>query len=266
MTDTSHAQRDKDPVPVKGDHQIRRKLFQQGAFFMAMLMCVFGFILISHIKSVKADKTTSSLAQRYKQRQAELKQAEEHYQVLLTENEKLNQQKADAIARLLSRQGYENLLSDLERIRIMAGFTEVRGPGIILTLDDKPGFDILTDSLNSIVHDGDVRHAFDLLRSSGAAAFAVNGLRITNASYISCIGTTILCNQQRMTPPYIIMALGNPTALAAAIREDPAFADRQTAEIGLQVKMEEKPEVIIPPFAEADNFIKYIDLLEVGKP
>jgi uncharacterized protein YlxW (UPF0749 family) len=233
---------------------------------MTLLMTLLGFILVSHIQLVRADHSTGDLAMRYRQRQAELAQAEQNHQKLLTENEKLNKQKAAAIASLLNQSGFESLRDDLERVQILAGFTEVRGPGIILTLDDKPGFDILNDSLSSIVHDGDIRHAFDLLLQAGAAALAVNGLRITNASAVTCIGSTILCNQQRMTPPYVIRAIGDPAAMAAAIRSDQAFADRQIPETALQVKVAESTEVVVPPFAEADRFRQYIDLLEVSNP
>jgi uncharacterized protein YlxW (UPF0749 family) len=240
--------------------------FLRTQFMMAVLMLIFGFILISHIKSVRSDVTKENLAMQYKQRQAQLQKAEEQYQALLAENDRLNQQKSAAIADLLNRRGYDQLLAELEHIRVLAGFTEVRGPGVVLALNDKPGYDILTDSLQSIVHDGDIRHALDLFKAAGAAGFSVNGLRITNSSYVSCIGSTILCNQQRMTPPYMITALGDPAKLAEAIRSDPEFTERQGAAIGLRIQVEEMPEVVLPPFAEADDFYRFIDLLEVPGP
>jgi uncharacterized protein YlxW (UPF0749 family) len=239
-----------------------RKLFNQTNILLAMLMCLFGFILISHVKSVKSDAAMRNIAERYKLRQAELQAAETQYQSLLDLNAQLNQQKADAIANLLNQEGYDNLLTDLERYKVLAGFTEVRGPGVILTLDDKPGF----DSMNpwEIIHDKDVMNAIDLLRSAGAAAISVNDLRVTAFSYITCIGPTIKCNNQRMTPPYIIKAIGDTAALFAALRDNQNFIARQTN--GIQFKIDESPEVVIPPFAEADDAESYIGLLEVRNP
>jgi uncharacterized protein YlxW (UPF0749 family) len=132
-----------------------------------------------------------------------------------------------------------------------------------VTLNDKPGFDVLKDPTDALVHDSDVRYVLDLLKASGAAALSVNDQRITNASYVFCIGPAILCNQQRLTPPYIIRAIGNPQAMAQAILSDPMLSLRQTKEIGLVVQVERSDTIVCPAFAEADDLEKYIDRLEV---
>jgi uncharacterized protein YlxW (UPF0749 family) len=134
----------------------------------------------------------------------------------------------------------------------------------MLTLEDNPDYD-LTYPDNAIIHDTDVLHALELLRNAGAAAISINGVRIVNSSSVTCIGPTIRCNRQRMTPPYVITALGAPAAMIAMIREDPSFAARQSAG-GILINIEDRPEVVIPPFADADNFSEHIDLLEVGTP
>ena len=99
-------------------------------------------------------------------------------------------------------------------------------------------------------------------RNAGVAALSVNDLRITNVSFIRCIGSTIRCNQYRMLPPFVIKALGDPAQLAAAIAGDPMFSMRQLPDIGLVVKVEMVDDVVIPAFAEADRFGTYITLLE----
>ncbi len=241
---------------------LANRTFQQ-QMMMFILMLLFGIIVMNHIQSVRADTGSNNLIERYKQRQEDLDRYEESYANLMQENEKLNQQKEDAIAELLNRQGNEGLLIELKSIKVLAGFTEVRGPGITLVLDDKPG---QVDSLDSIVHDGDINHALWLLKSVGAGAIAVNGLRITNSSYILCFGATILCNEQRLTPPFVITARGDPAKLAEVIRNDQEFNIRQAAGIDLVVKVTEENEVVIPPFAEADDISKYIDRLEVVAP
>ena len=240
---------------------VKGRRFQQNAM-MFVIMLLFGIIIMNHVVSVRAEQKKSSLPQRYKQRQEDLAKYEERYLTLLAENEMLNQKKADVIADYLASQGLENLLAELEKIRIMAGFTEVQGPGIILTLDDKPKFNNQLDSSESIVHDGDIRHAVDLLKEAGAAAFSINGLRYTNITSIYCIGPTIRCNSERLTPPYVITALGAPAALAKAIQDDQIFNIRQSPGIDLVVKVQQEDQVFIPAFAEADDIGQFIDLLE----
>jgi uncharacterized protein YlxW (UPF0749 family) len=167
---------------------------------------------------------------------------------------------------MLSQQGQEELLADISRIRVLAGFTEVRGKGVTVTLDDKPGYDPLKDPVASIIHDGNIRHVVNLLINNGAAAISINDVRVVNSSYIYCIGPTILCNKERMTPPYVITALGPMTELASAVKEDQVLNQLQIPEIGIVVQIRENEEVVVPPFKEADNFEQYIDLLEVKKP
>lgn len=239
----------------------RRK--NQQKLLMFVLMFLFGFILMEHVQTVRAGANPDDLVERYVKRQAELAEYQDRYAKLLAENETLTLQKEKAITDLLNREGYEGLLSELKKINVLAGFTEVRGPGVTVVLDDKPGYDILTDSLDSIVHDGDILSAINLLIDSGAAAIAVNGLRITNSTYILCNASTILCNQQRITPPFIITARGDPASMAEAIRTDQNFSIRQASGIDLVVKVTEETEVVIPAFAEADNISQYIDRLEV---
>ncbi|MBP8988679.1 MAG: DUF881 domain-containing protein [Clostridia bacterium] len=235
-------------------------LRQQIIIFVIMLL--FGFIIMNHVQSVKAQSPTRDVVALYREREEELKKQEERYQKLLEENKTLNEKKAALMESLLVDQGREELSAELQKVRLLAGFTEIRGPGIILTLDDKPDFDILKDTEASIVHDGDIRHALDLLRNVGVAGLSVNDLRITNASYIKCIGSTIRCNQSRLLPPFVIKAIGDPDQLAQAILQDILFSMRQDPAIGLIVTVEKEEEVVLPPFAEADNFERYITLLE----
>jgi uncharacterized protein YlxW (UPF0749 family) len=238
----------------------RFSLRQQLMLFVVMLL--FGFIVTNHVQSVRARSETRSLAVIYQQRERELNEQIKQNEVLTQENTALNQRKNELIGEVLVDQGYAELSLELERIRLLAGFTEVRGPGIVLTLNDKPDYAILKDSDASLVHDGDIRHALDLLRNAGVAALSVNDLRITNVSYIRCIGSTIRCNQYRMLPPFVIKALGDPAQLAEAIAGDPMFSMRQLPDIGLVVKVETVEEVVIPAFAESDRFGAYITLLE----
>lgn len=238
--------------------------FRQNLLLL-VLMLLFGFILMNHIMSVREENQGSSLAERYKQREADLRKYEERYAELIAENEALTLKKNNLINELLVSQGYETLLAELEKYRLLAGFTQVSGQGIILTLDDKPDY-TLADSDSSIVHDADIRYAIDLLTNAGGAAFSINGNRLTNASNIKCIGSTIRCNLQRLSPPYVIMAIGNPADLTEAIVTDQMFLYRQTPGIDLVVKIDQSDKIVIPAFAEADNIGQFIDRLEVVTP
>ncbi|MGI6333975.1 MAG: DUF881 domain-containing protein [Saccharofermentanales bacterium] len=220
---------------------------------------------MSHITSVGVSQDRRDLADRIRQRQEDLRLYEEQHAILLRENEQLQQKKEELIQELLISEGHEELLATLERVRVLAGFTEVSGPGIILTLDDKPGFKI-GDNEDSIVHDTDLKHALDILLGAGAAAFSINGNRLVNASDLKCIGLTIRCNQQRLSPPYVILALGDPIRLSEAIEHDQTFNFRQMPGIDLIVRAQKSDRIVIPAYAESDNIERFIDMLEVVSP
>lgn len=242
-----------------------RDRFRQ-QLMMFIIMLLIGFIIMNHIRSVDATDATSSLVQQYQERQDELKKLEEQYEKLLAENDRLNIRKAEINAEVLNSQGNEQMVAELAKIRILAGFTEVTGAGITLTLNDKDGYNILEDTDDSLVHDSDIRHTLDLLRNAGAAAISVNDMRITNSSFVKCIGPTIRCNKQRLIPPYIIKAIGDPVQLSDAIAADQMFNQRKAPPIDLKVDVQIESEVIIPAFNEADNYDAYISLLEEAQP
>jgi len=217
------------------------------SLFLFVLLLLFGVIVTNHVTMVNKTKEQTNLADLYKTRQEELDVALAQYESLTAENARLLKLKEAAIAKVLSQEGQPELMDELKRMQVLAGLTDVTGPGLIVTLNDKPGFDVIRDSADAIVHDSDVRHVLELLKSTGAAALSVNDQRITNASYIFCIGPTILCNMQRLTPPYVIRAIGqDPQAMALSIQNDPMLSLRQTPEIGLVVMVETSPEVTCP--------------------
>ena len=228
-----------------------------------VLFLLFGAIVSTHIRSVQQNYKKSSLNEQYTETQQEIIKLEATYQQLLAENERLVSQRDEAIDTILDQQGYEELSSEINRIRILAGFTEVTGEGIVVTLDDKPGYDPLKDPVASIIHDGNIRHVVNLLINNGAAAISINGMRLVNSSYIYCIGPTILCNRERMTPPYVISAIGPAELMETAALEDQVLNQLKIPEIGVIIEVEKKEQIVIPPFAEADNFDRYINLLEV---
>jgi uncharacterized protein YlxW (UPF0749 family) len=103
--------------------------------------------------------------------------------------------------------------------RVLAGLTDLQGPGIEIILNDRKKDSIMPNEpytiSDFIVHDSDLLEVINELRAAGAEAIAVNGERILGTSRISCGGPTINVGaDQRFTPPFIIHAIGDPDALA----------------------------------------------------
>jgi uncharacterized protein YlxW (UPF0749 family) len=103
------------------------------------------------------------------------------------------------------------LTAELNRQQLLAGLEPVRGPGVLVTLDDSvieipPG----ADANAFVIHEYELRDIVNLLWMAGSEAIAINDERLVNQSSIYCVGSTVMVNNTRLSPPYQIRALGNP--------------------------------------------------------
>lgn len=153
--------------------------------------------------------------------------------LLEAEQTALKQQIADLRARLAvyeqraaqDRGSRGELARALEQQRLAAGVVALRGPGVRIVVDDSslkalpPG----EDPNRFIVHEYELRDIVNLLWLSGAEAMAVNGERLIATSSIYCVGTTILVNDTRLSPPFEIVALGDRAGLERAVNDPQAL-------------------------------------------
>jgi uncharacterized protein YlxW (UPF0749 family) len=103
---------------------------------------------------------------------------------------------------------------ELDRQRLLAGLIPVQGPGVRVTLDDSrvripPG----ADQNAYIIHEYDLRDIVNLLWTAGSDAIAINDERLVSTSSVYCVGSTVMVNNTRLSPPYTIRAIGNPRVL-----------------------------------------------------
>ncbi len=152
---------------------------------------------------------------------------------------------------------YSKFLSEqLKRAELMAGFVDVKGPGITITLSDiqnqKTGNDMLTAN-ETLIHDEDLRRVINELCSAGAEAICVNDSRIISTSAIRCVGPTILVNDTKMTPPYKIKAIGKADQLEAAMKLNGGVIDNLKV-WGFTINMTKHQELIIPKYSGTVNF------------
>jgi uncharacterized protein YlxW (UPF0749 family) len=146
-------------------------------------------------------------------RQLESAQAELKREVgRLREELDSRQKEAVADAEMLGE-----LRAELTLQRAHAGLLDVRGPGIRVTLDDSQ-LALGGSTSDQLIHDYDLRDAISVLWLSGADAIAVNGERIVNSTSIYCVGATVMVNDTRLSPPYEISAIGDPTRMQDYLR------------------------------------------------
>ena len=153
--------------------------------------------------------------------------------------------------------GYSKFLSEqLKRAELMAGFVDVKGPGITITLSDmdnrKNGNAILSAN-ETLIHDEDLRRVINELCAAGAEAICVNDSRIISTSAVRCVGPTILVNDTKMTPPYVIKAIGKSDQLEAAMKLNGGVIDNLKV-WGFTINISKQNELIIPKYSGTVNF------------
>jgi uncharacterized protein YlxW (UPF0749 family) len=142
------------------------------------------------------------------------------------------------------------LKEELEKARLAAGLIAISGPGIEVTLNDsnvvvKPG-----ENPNLyVLHDEDVLSVLNELRAAGAEALAINGQRLLATSEIRCVGPTILTNKSyRLTPPFVISALGNQENMINALQMRGGIIE-QLKFWGIQISVRRSDNLTIPAYA-----------------
>jgi len=115
----------------------------------------------------------------------------------------------------------QSLKSQLNQANVLAGFTPVVGPGLVVVLDDNPDPMQQNDQPEDyLIHDTSLLLVINQLRNAGAEAISVNSERIIAGSEVRCAGPTILVNLNRIPPPYEIRAIGDPDKLEQAMRRE----------------------------------------------
>jgi uncharacterized protein YlxW (UPF0749 family) len=107
-----------------------------------------------------------------------------------------------------------------------AQLTPLRGPGLVVTLNDAqrdaqgrfPG-DASPDDL--VVHQQDIQAVLNALWGAGAEAVQVQYQRILTTSAVRCVGNTLLLNGRTYSPPYVITAIGDAGAMQQALADAP---------------------------------------------
>ena len=143
-----------------------------------------------------------------------------------------------------------NSTSKEEQIRLnnnLLGMTNLERPGIEMVVEDDPNeIGPLDDIYYHIVHDADLRVLVNELKNAGAEAISINGQRIVNTTAITCIGNVIKVNNERITSPFTIRAIGFQESLMGI--DWSAGYTKQLRQYGIIVNIKKLNKVEIPKY------------------
>lgn len=145
----------------------------------------------------------------------------------------------------------EALRAELERQQLLAGRVAVQGPGIVVIVDDSeaqipPG----ADPNQYIVHEHDLRDIVNVLWMAGSEAIAINDERLVSHSSVYCVGSTVMVNDTRLSPPYLIRAIGNPRVQADYVRNPSYLKSLKEKQrlYGLRFDVKSETSVTLPAY------------------
>ncbi|MBY8875559.1 DUF881 domain-containing protein [Micromonospora sp. PLK6-60] len=103
-----------------------------------------------------------------------------------------------------------------------AGLTALAGPGITIELNDAPppGAQPLPKGVSYddlVIHQGDVQAVVNALWAGGAEAMSIMNVRVLSTSAVRCVGNTLLLHGRVYSPPFKIVAIGDPAALQRSL-------------------------------------------------
>ncbi len=214
-------------------------------YFSVIFICfLLGFMVVVQIKTTRENLSVSTQYQRIEQLADMLLNAEQERDELKAEISSMKRDDAD---------------SDIpKKTNFLAGTTAVKGPGVVLTLEDSKKVISSTDNTNLyIIHDEDMLKVINELRAAGAEAIAINDERITAVSEIRCAGPTVSVNNTRIAAPFIIKAIGNANNMENAVKMRGGIAESLSV-WGIQLSVKKDNNIVIPAYKGSVQF-KYLE-------
>jgi len=214
-------------------------------FAIVLVGLTLGLLIGLQVRTLGLQRTNLSYSRSTVLMERLLK-AQEEIERLRDEVDKLRQQISDyERAMAEGRAAMERITAELNKLRVMAGLTKVRGPGVIVWLTDAPKPLSQEDPSLGIVHDTDLLMIVNELRNAGAEAIAINNQRVVATTAIRCVGNLITVNGVAVSPPYEIAAIGDPNKLKEGLMMPGGIVEQLKA-IGIPISVTQRQDVIIP--------------------
>jgi len=225
---------------------------------IGIVVLVLAFLIAIQVKSVTVNNATESQQNlRVDELLGDLKKEREKTEDLEKQLDAYRNDIAQYRKDAEQHSGYSKFLSEqLKRAELMAGFVDVQGPGITISLSDmgnRKAANTILSANETLIHDEDIRRIINELCAAGAEAICVNDSRIISTSAVRCVGPTILVNDTKMAPPYIIKAIGNADQLSAAMNLNGGVIDNMKV-WGFTISITKNNKLVIPKYSGTVNF------------
>ncbi|MDD2484743.1 MAG: DUF881 domain-containing protein [Eubacteriales bacterium] len=190
--------------------------------------------LEQELKELRAEKET--IMQEYLDLEARLKEIEEQ------------NSSEDALM--------QSMGGEIEKYKMSAGIVDVKGPGVIVTVDDPiPTEENPGDGYSTIMLRYDLLLSLvNKLKDAGAEAISINGQRIITSTEISLAGDNVNINAVPTAPPYTIKAIGNPDTIESTLTIRYGIVETMRNNYALRVDISQEKELTISRYSGVIKF------------
>jgi len=138
---------------------------------------------------------------------------------------------------------------------LSAGLVPLTGPGVEIVLNDAPTRPDGTLPVGAgpddlVIHQSDVQAVVNAVWAAGADGVAVMNQRLVATSAVRCVGNVLLLQGRTYSPPYVITAIADGSAVRTRLAESAQVQILQQAadQLGLTFTVRDRPSVSLPAF------------------
>ena len=219
------------------------------AIVLGVVCCILVISIFTQMKTVNnMENSIGTTLSANSELIAEVLSAQEDYDKLYAQLEKAEEELEQI--RTIATAGNQEATeaeAELKKNNMLLGLTEVKGEGIIITLDDNRNVE--NDDVNLsqyLVHEQDLLQVVNELFNAEAEAISINEHRVTSTTAIRCGGNIIRVNGQVITVPIKIQAICSKAIYNTLIR--PGGYLQWMADGGVIVEIEKSDEIVIPKY------------------
>lgn len=227
-----------------------------------VISLVLGIVLMTQIRtagnilgSIDAVEKTGQLNEELTRLNIEKNKLREELEALKEDNREREERQQKTEEEL------NRLKEELEKHQIISGYYDVKGPGVIITIDADPNSYVSLASSHQYI-----LALISYLNNAGVEAISINGQRYTNYTEIVPVLNHINVNGVAMVLPLEIKAIGNPRTIEASLNFVGGIV-MQLTQIGFTVEYElyEKPkEIFIYRFDGEKQFQYAVPIIDEG--
>lgn len=229
-----------------------------GQIVIGILALIIGLSISVQIGAMDGDVVGGGLVpiQKAQSLAQELKKVREEKEVLVEEISRLETsikeiEEAESKDDIL----LQNLVSELDKYKMISGMKAVKGPGVVITVDDPLTEDVNYSEVSIIMYNYELLLSLlNKLNDAGAEAISINGQRIVSITEISLAGSNVNINSVPTAPPFEIKAIGNPDTLDSTLNIRFGIIDKMRNRYNLQVKLQKSDELMISRYNDIVKF------------